>query len=129
MQKDLEAGGDQLWNRCMVLFSYGDMLGDTSIEQHIESEGEPLQWLVEKCGNRYHVLDNKNWGDGAQVKELIDVMEEMLVDERQALLHRGDHMWKSFASAQEQQIGTEPLCKRGPEDFMRSRPEQSNNCE
>ncbi|KAL3986724.1 neutral cholesterol ester hydrolase 1 [Sarotherodon galilaeus] len=86
LQKELEAGGDQLWSRCMVLFSYGDMLGDTSIEQHIESEGEPLQWLVEKCENRYHVLDNKNWGDGAQVKELIDLMEEMLVDE--ALLHR-----------------------------------------
>ncbi|CAI5676184.1 unnamed protein product [Oreochromis niloticus] len=125
LEKELEAGGDQLWSRCMVLFSYGDMLGDTSIEQHIESEGEPLQWLVEKCENRYHVLDNKNWGDGAQVKELIDLMEEMLVDE--ALLHRGDHMWKSVASAQEQQIGTEPLYKRAPEDFMRSRPEQSNN--
>ncbi|XP_039466725.1 uncharacterized protein LOC120439771 [Oreochromis aureus] len=36
-------------------------------------------------------------------------------------------MWKSVASAQGQQIGTEPLYKRAPEDFMRSRPEQSNN--
>uniref|UniRef100_A0A3Q0RJ39 AIG1-type G domain-containing protein n=1 Tax=Amphilophus citrinellus TaxID=61819 RepID=A0A3Q0RJ39_AMPCI len=129
LQKELEAIGDRLWCRTMVLFSYGDWLGDTSIEQHIESEGEPLQRLVEKCGNRYHVLDNKLWGDGAQVKELIELMEEMLVEERLAVPHRGDHMWKGVSPAQEQPLGAEPRCKNASEELVSSRPEQSNDCE
>lgn len=98
MEKQLEAGGGQMWSRAVVLFSHGDWLGDTSIEQRIESEGEPLQRLVEKCGNRYHVLDNKHRGDGGQVDDLIELMEETLVGERLAILQRGYHMWKSVSS-------------------------------
>lgn len=60
----------------MVLFTCGDMLGDTSIEEHIECEGEHLAQLVEKCGNRYHVL---SWNDKEdKVIELIKKLEEMV---------------------------------------------------
>jgi hypothetical protein len=72
----------------MVLFTFGDWLGDTTIEQRIESEGEPLQRLVERCVNRYHVLDSKNQGTGAQVTELLQKIEEMLVEERLEVLQR-----------------------------------------
>lgn len=94
MERQLQMLGDKVWSRVLVLFSHGDWLGDTSIEQRIESEGSPLQGLVERCGNRYHVLDNKNWGDGAQVNELLEQLEEMLVEERLAMLQRGDQMGK-----------------------------------
>uniref|UniRef100_A0A3Q3N8C1 AIG1-type G domain-containing protein n=1 Tax=Mastacembelus armatus TaxID=205130 RepID=A0A3Q3N8C1_9TELE len=103
IEEQLEAGGGQLWSKAVVLFSHGDWLGNTSIEQRIESEGELLQRLVEKCGHRYHVLDNKHWGDGAQVTELLELVEEMLVEERLAVLHRGDHLCKRISSAREQQ--------------------------
>ncbi|XP_042249924.1 GTPase IMAP family member 8-like [Thunnus maccoyii] len=112
LEKQLEAGGGPVWSRAMVLFSYGDWLGDTSIEQRIEGEGEPLQRLVERCGNRYHVLDNKHRGDGAQVNQLIELIEEMLVEERLAVLHRGDHMGRSVYSAREQQADTVTPCKK-----------------
>lgn len=112
LEKQLEAGGGQMWSRAAVLFSYGDWLGDTSVEQRIESEGEPLQRLVEKCGNRYHVLNNKHPGDGAQVDHLIELMEEMLAVERLAVLHRGDHMWKSVSAAQQQELETVTTCKK-----------------
>ncbi|XP_047427025.1 GTPase IMAP family member 8-like [Mugil cephalus] len=97
LEEQLEAGGGRLWGRALVLFTHGDWLGDTSIEQRIESEGEPLRRLVEKCGNRYHVLDNKHRGDGAQVRDLIELTEEMLVGGRLAALHRGHNMWKSVS--------------------------------
>ncbi|XP_027897275.1 GTPase IMAP family member 8 [Xiphophorus couchianus] len=103
IEEQLDAGGSQLWSRTVVLFSHGDWLGDTSVEQRIESEGEPLRRLVERCGNRYHVLDNKNQGDAAQVTELIQLVEEMLAAERRADVYKDDRLWRRVSSAEEQQ--------------------------
>lgn len=90
----LHALGKQLWRRTMVLFTNGDWLGDITIEQHIESEGGPLQILVENCGNRYHVLDNKNQANRDQVSDLLEKMEEMLV-----LLRFQDQKYKDAVDA------------------------------
>ncbi|XP_035470203.2 GTPase IMAP family member 8-like isoform X1 [Scophthalmus maximus] len=107
LEKQLEAAGGQMWSRAAVLFSHGDWLGDTSVERRIESEGEPLRRLVEKCGNRYHVLDNRRArGGGAQVDELIQLMEETLAEERLTALRGGDRMWRSV-----QEPDTVTLCE------------------
>lgn len=101
IENQLEAEGGQLWSRAMVLFTYGDRMGDASVERRIESEGEPLQRLVERCGNRYHVLDNKNWGDSAQVRTLLELVEETLVGPRLAALQGGHRAWTWVSSAGE----------------------------
>lgn len=69
--------GQTVWRHVIVLFTFGNALVGKTIEQHIESEGEPLRKLVEKCGNRYHVLDN-TIAAGHQVTELLEKMEEMV---------------------------------------------------
>ncbi|XP_056222194.1 GTPase IMAP family member 8-like isoform X1 [Seriola aureovittata] len=69
--------GQRVWRHVIVLFTSGDTLGNKSIEQHIESEGKPLRGLIEKCGKRYHVLDNTSEA-GDQVTELLEKMEEMV---------------------------------------------------
>lgn len=78
VQEHLQLIGEHIWSRVIVLFSFGDWLGGTTAEQCIESEGEPLRWIIEQCGNRYHILNNKTKGDGFQVRELIGKIEEML---------------------------------------------------
>lgn len=108
LERQLEACGGT-WSRTLVLFSHGDLLGDASVEQRIESEGEPLHRLLERCGDRYHVLDNRRrWedeeGGGAQVKELLELLEEMLVDERLEALQRGQALWGGVSTAAGQQV-------------------------
>uniref|UniRef100_A0A4W4H354 AIG1-type G domain-containing protein n=1 Tax=Electrophorus electricus TaxID=8005 RepID=A0A4W4H354_ELEEL len=69
---------DRSWSHTIILFTSGDWLADTPIEQHIESEDSALRWLVEKCENRYHVLNNENSGDDTQVTELLEKIEELV---------------------------------------------------
>lgn len=128
MGKRLESGGERAWSRAAVLFSHGDRLGTTGVERHIESEGEPLRRLVEACGNRYHVLDNKHWGDGAQVAELIDLAQEMLAEERLLVLHRGDRLWETIPSAREQQREAVAMCCNDFMEFMTHRRQLSRGC-
>ncbi|KAJ8332131.1 hypothetical protein SKAU_G00428960, partial [Synaphobranchus kaupii] len=81
----LELLSERVWRHTIVLFTRGDWLGDTTIEQRIETEGRDLQELIEKCGNRYHVLNNENRADGTQVTELLEKIEEMMAG------HGGSH--------------------------------------
>lgn len=78
LEEHLRLLHERIWNYAMVLFTCGDWLGDWTIEEHIESEGKALQWLVEACGNRYHILNNQDHGKGAQVMELLDKIEEIV---------------------------------------------------
>lgn len=78
VQEHVQLVGRLVWERVIVIFTFGDWLGGTAIEQCIESEGPPLKALVERCSNRYHVVDNRSRGDGFQVRELIRKVEEML---------------------------------------------------
>ncbi|KAJ8251261.1 hypothetical protein GJAV_G00219070 [Gymnothorax javanicus] len=79
IQDNIKQFGEGVWGHTLVLFSWGECLGDSSIEQHIEKEGPALQWVVEKCGNRYHVFSNMKNKDRVQVTELLEKIEEMIV--------------------------------------------------
>lgn len=74
--------GDTVWDQTMVLFTCGDWLGDRPIELYIESEGEALKWILEKCGNRHHILSNKNQRSNTQVTELLKKIEELVAENK-----------------------------------------------
>ncbi|KAM8875242.1 GTPase IMAP family member 8-like [Spinachia spinachia] len=77
VEEHMKLLGGRAWTHTLLLFTCGDFLGGKTIEQHIESEGEPLRWLTERCGNRYHVFHNKDKGNLRQVPELLEKVEEM----------------------------------------------------
>lgn len=68
----VELLGKGIWRHTMVVFTRGDWLGPHTIEDYIEGEGQALQSLIELCGNRYHVIDNKDTDDGTQIAELLE---------------------------------------------------------
>ncbi|XP_016346738.1 GTPase IMAP family member 8-like [Sinocyclocheilus anshuiensis] len=72
--------GEKVWNHTIVLFTWGDCLGDTTIEERIEKEDKHLELLTEKCGNRYHVFNCKNHTDRTQVTELLEKIEEIMME-------------------------------------------------
>ncbi|XP_076880935.1 GTPase IMAP family member 8 [Brachyhypopomus gauderio] len=86
IEENMKILGEHVWKYTIILFTWGDILGDVTIEQHIESEGEALMSLVEKCENRYHVFDNKKREDCTQVTELLQKIDVMVV---RAALRRG----------------------------------------
>ncbi|MGH0138625.1 UNVERIFIED_CONTAM: hypothetical protein FKN15_029419 [Acipenser sinensis] len=70
--------GERAVRNTMILFTCGDDLKDRTIEQYIEEAGDELRQRVEKCGNRYHVLNNKNRSDHTQVTQLLDKIDNMV---------------------------------------------------
>uniref|UniRef100_A0A3B1K9F5 AIG1-type G domain-containing protein n=1 Tax=Astyanax mexicanus TaxID=7994 RepID=A0A3B1K9F5_ASTMX len=79
IEENMSVLGEQVWRHTIVLFTWGDMLGDLTIEEHIESEGEALQWVIDKCENRYHVFNNEERENRLQVTELFQKIDEMIV--------------------------------------------------
>ncbi|XP_042077320.1 GTPase IMAP family member 8 isoform X2 [Haplochromis burtoni] len=78
VEEHMKLLGERVWRYTMVLFTCGDYLGEKTIEEHIESEGQALKWLIEKCLNRYHVFNNKDKINLSQVTKLLQKIEEMV---------------------------------------------------
>ncbi|XP_056312064.1 GTPase IMAP family member 8 [Danio aesculapii] len=96
IEEHVELISRNIWSHSMVLFSFGDWLGETTIENYIESEGKPLQWLVEKCGNRYHVLNNKSLGNVFQITELLEKIEEMIIGNNVSRLETDERLFEAI---------------------------------
>lgn len=87
-------GEDALHHHTLVLFSRGDDLERMDIETYLnETAPAKLKALIDMCGGRYHVLNNRDPSNTAQVKELI-----VKVDEMQR--HRGFYTSAMFLGAE-----------------------------
>ncbi|XP_047191866.1 trichohyalin isoform X1 [Scophthalmus maximus] len=78
IEEHLEPLGRGVWGHAMLLFTRGDELGLTSMEQRILTSGPALQRLLHMCGGSYCVVNNLSKGDGTQAGELIRKMGQVV---------------------------------------------------
>lgn len=62
----------------IVLFTRGDELQGRTIQQYVQSGSPKLREVINRCGNRYHVFNNKKRRDRSQVVKLIKLIDNMV---------------------------------------------------
>lgn len=71
-------GEDAVHHHTLVLFTRGDDLEGLAIDEYLkETAPAGLQVLIDRCGGRYHVLNNKDTSNSLQVKELLLKVKKM----------------------------------------------------
>lgn len=72
-------GEDAVRHHTVVLFTRGDDLEGLGVEEYLrETAPAGLKALIDRCGGRYHVFNNKNPSNSAQVKELLIKVDKMV---------------------------------------------------
>ncbi|XP_053300205.1 GTPase IMAP family member 4-like [Pleuronectes platessa] len=72
-------GEEALRHHTLVLFTRGDDLGGMGIEEFLSKTAPAgLKALIDRCGSRYHVLNNKDPSNSGQVKELLMKVDMMV---------------------------------------------------
>ncbi|XP_056869849.1 GTPase IMAP family member 5-like isoform X2 [Takifugu flavidus] len=72
-------GENAVRHHTVVLFTRGDELEGLDIETYLRDSRNPLlNSLIERCGGRYHVFNNKETGNTLQVEELLMKVDNMV---------------------------------------------------
>uniref|UniRef100_A0A3B3WQ64 AIG1-type G domain-containing protein n=1 Tax=Poecilia mexicana TaxID=48701 RepID=A0A3B3WQ64_9TELE len=110
---------ERVWRHCMVVFTWGDWINDVPVENYIVREGKELQELLEKCGNRYHVIKNFNSDYSVQVKELFQKIIDMVKQNKECFsVEDRKEKFLSFLRPPEQQTLTEQEWKRREQELI-----------
>ncbi|XP_005814148.1 GTPase IMAP family member 7-like [Xiphophorus maculatus] len=72
-----ELFGERANQFMIVLFTRGDDLGGTSIQDYVYQGHRDLRGIIQSCGSRFHVFDNNN-PDRDQVRELFKKIDDMV---------------------------------------------------
>ncbi|TNN72041.1 GTPase IMAP family member 7 [Liparis tanakae] len=78
---------EEVFKYAIVLFTHGDQLPEGETIESFVRRNKPVMELVQKCGDRFHVIDNKYWKNNpedeyrnnqVQVKKLLKTIDEMV---------------------------------------------------
>ncbi|XP_053267770.1 GTPase IMAP family member 7 [Pleuronectes platessa] len=85
----------------LVLFTRGDELQGRSIQEYVQTGHPKLRALINRCGNRYHVFNNKIRINKTQVVELLRKVDDMVA--ANGGLYFSDDMYEEVKQWQQQQ--------------------------
>ncbi|KAK2827980.1 hypothetical protein Q5P01_019014 [Channa striata] len=90
-------------NFMFVLFSHGDKLRqeNMTMKHYLQTSNPKLQELLNRCGNRYHVFNNKKKKSKTQVVKLIKKIDEMVA--ANGGRHYTDEMFEQVKKTVQQQ--------------------------
>uniref|UniRef100_A0A8B9H8F0 AIG1-type G domain-containing protein n=1 Tax=Astyanax mexicanus TaxID=7994 RepID=A0A8B9H8F0_ASTMX len=99
-------GPDAIQKNTLVLFTHSDLLSKVTVEEYIVEKRPEMLELVEKCGDRYHVLERGKMGGKEQgnAMQLLEKVEQLVKESG-----------GSCYDLQQKQR-TKPLLKEGGED-------------
>ncbi|XP_059185142.1 uncharacterized protein LOC131968323 isoform X2 [Centropristis striata] len=73
-----EAFGEEVLDHTVVLLTCGDYLMGRTAEEYLQKEHPGLRQIIERCGGRYHVINNRQRQDREQVRELLEKVNDMV---------------------------------------------------
>ncbi|XP_071202751.1 GTPase IMAP family member 8-like [Salvelinus alpinus] len=91
----------------IILFTHGDQLKGKTVKGFL-AQSKALRRLINMCGGRYHSLINDKRRDNTQVRELLEKIEEMVVED-----NGGEHYTNADYEAAQRKIIEENMynCK------------------
>ncbi|XP_048017843.1 GTPase IMAP family member 7-like [Megalobrama amblycephala] len=69
--------GEEADKHTIILFTRGNEL-TCSIEEYVSDASEDLKEILRRCGDRYHMFNNKDMEDRNQVVELLEKVDDMV---------------------------------------------------
>ncbi|XP_062391360.1 trichohyalin-like isoform X2 [Sardina pilchardus] len=88
LEKMEDIFGESCWGHTLILFTHAEGLRERSVEELLQTGSQELQQLVEKCGNRCHLLNVKDTPDDTQITQLLEKIEEMVSGNRERFYSR-----------------------------------------
>ncbi|XP_059401758.1 GTPase IMAP family member 4-like [Carassius carassius] len=79
VQQLQEIFGERATRYTLILFTKGDALEDTTFEDYLREATADLKALIDKCGGRCHVFNNKD-RNYLQVPQLLKKIQDMVQD-------------------------------------------------
>lgn len=77
LEKMEDIFGEACWGNTLLLFVHAEGLRERSMEELLQTGSHKLQQLVNKCGNRCHLLSIKDRADDTNFTRLLEKIEEM----------------------------------------------------
>lgn len=119
-------GEDAVHHHTLVLFTRGDDLEGLAIDEYLKKTAPAgLQVLIDRCGGRYHVLNNKDTSNSLQVKELLLKVEKMATQTKEGFYTNAMFLEAEAAIREEQKRLLRERGQAEGEDRCGSKEEQA----